>query len=64
MNKKHLIPTKLLNVEEVADQIGCSERHIKRLVASDKFPAPIKIGRLSRWKQEHIDQWIEEGGAE
>ena len=55
---------KLLDVKQLAKRLGCSDRHITRLVASGKFPAPIKLGHLSRWDPKVVDQWLAEGGAD
>ena len=55
---------KLLTINEVAEYVGCSARHISRQVSSGKFPAPVKIGHLSRWKPQDLYQWVEDGGSD
>ena len=53
--------TGLLDINTVAERLGCSPRHIRRLVNSGDMPAPIKLGKLSRWDSESIDAWIAGG---
>jgi excisionase family DNA binding protein len=49
---------RLLPKSEVAKLLGISPRSLYRLVADGKFPAPIKLGQLSRWRQSDVQQWI------
>jgi excisionase family DNA binding protein len=46
---------------ELADALGCSERHIRRLADSRQLPAGVRIGRLVRWPRKIIDVWIADG---
>lgn len=55
-----LIP-KLLCVQEVAELLHCSIRHVYRLSESDQMPRPLKIGSLNRWSQSAIEDWINSG---
>lgn len=54
-------PVVMLKTDDVARMIGCSDRHIRRLVASGRMPRPIKLGRLKRWNAEVIHTWIDAG---
>jgi predicted DNA-binding transcriptional regulator AlpA len=45
----NLTGDKLLRVEIVAEQLGISDRGVWRGVARGDLPAPVKIGRCSRW---------------
>lgn len=47
-----------LNAKEIADKLGVSRSGIYSLMKSSHFPAPIKIGRLSRWKVADVTQWL------
>lgn len=49
---------KLMTVQQVAECLECSPRHVTRMVSNKQFPAPIKIGRLSRWKPQVIENWL------
>lgn len=43
-----------LRVEDVAELLAVSERHIWTLVAQGKFPKPFKLGASSRWLSEEV----------
>ena len=51
----------MLDKQAVADAIGCSTRHIDRMVESGRIPLPVQLGRLVRWPQAVIDRWIAAG---
>lgn len=52
---------KLLDVQSVADLLGCSTRHIYRLSDAGRMPAPVKLGSLVRWSAGAIREWIDQG---
>jgi excisionase family DNA binding protein len=52
---------KLLDVQAVAEMLGCSQRHVYRLSDAGKMPAPIKLGSLVRWSATAIREWIGQG---
>ena len=52
---------KLLDVQAVAEMLGCSSRHIYRLSDGGKMPAPVKLGSLVRWSAAAIREWIDQG---
>jgi len=51
----------LLTADDVADQLTCSPRHVRRMSARGVMPAPVKFGRLVRWPRESIADWIASG---
>ncbi|MBL8854883.1 MAG: helix-turn-helix domain-containing protein [Planctomycetaceae bacterium] len=52
----------MLSVDDVAiNYLGCSTRHVYRLVDSGRMPRPIKLGSLIRWPRAVIEQWIADG---
>ncbi len=52
----------MLSVDDIATQyLGCSTRHVYRLVDSGRMPRPIKLGSLIRWPRGVIEQWIADG---
>lgn len=51
----------LLDVQQVADLLNASTRHIYRLVEAGKMPQPVRLGTLCRWSRRIIEQWIEDG---
>ena len=54
-------PAPLLDVQAVAELLGCSERHVYRLVEAGRIPAPAKLGALNRWPRNIIEAWIADG---
>jgi excisionase family DNA binding protein len=51
----------LLDVQAVAEMLGCSTRHVYRLSDSGRMPAPVKLGALRRWSFVAIREWIDGG---
>ncbi len=52
---------KLLDVQAVAEMLGCSQRHVYRLSNAGQMPAPVKLGALVRWSRTAIESWIAQG---
>jgi len=51
----------LLDVQAVAEMLGCSTRHVYRLSDAGKMPAPVKLGSLVRWSAGAIREWVDQG---
>lgn len=51
----------LLDVQSVAEMLGCSPRHVYRLSDAGRMPAPVKLGALVRWPAAAIRTWIDGG---
>jgi excisionase family DNA binding protein len=49
---------RLLSKKELARLLGVSPRSVDRLVAAGQLPRPIKVGALSRWRRDDVEQWI------
>ena len=47
----------LLDVDEVADHLHITERHVRRLVFERRIPF-LKIGSLLRFDPEDVDGWL------
>jgi excisionase family DNA binding protein len=52
---------KLLDVQAVAEMLGCSQRHVYRLSDAGKMPASVKLGSLVRWSASSIREWVDQG---
>lgn len=50
------------DVEDVARELGCSTRHVRRLVAENSIPYS-KVGRLVRFLPAKIREWLAKGGT-
>ncbi len=54
-------PLHLLSVETVAMMLDCSPSHVRRMSDAGEFPKPVKVGRLTRWREDTIAEWIKKG---
>lgn len=50
---------KLLPLPEVESRSGFKSSFLYQLIKSGKFPAPVKIGTSSRWRESEIQAWIQ-----
>jgi excisionase family DNA binding protein len=51
-------PEHLLDVNEVADRLGVTVRHVRRLVFERRIPY-LKWGRLLRFDERDIGDWLD-----
>ena len=51
----------MLDVQAVAEMLGCMPRHVYRLSDSGKMPSPVKLGALIRWNRAAVEEWIDAG---
>jgi excisionase family DNA binding protein len=51
----------LLDVQAVAQLLGCSPRHIYRMSDAGAMPPPVRLGALVRWRRKDIDTWLAGG---
>lgn len=50
---------RLLSIDQLADHLGTSPRHIRRLIAERRIPY-VKVGRLIRFDPGEIAIWLDE----
>ena len=50
---------RLLDINELAEHLGTSHRHIRRLIADRRIPY-VKVGRLIRFDPAEITGWLDE----
>ena len=48
----------LLRIEQVCHLTGLGRTMIYELISRGQLPAPIKLGRASRWPAREIEEWI------
>jgi excisionase family DNA binding protein len=48
----------LMNIEQAADRLGVSVRHMRRLVSERRIPY-LKWGHLLRFDPKDIDEWLD-----
>jgi excisionase family DNA binding protein len=51
------------SVEEIAEYLGVSKDTVYAWITKKGMPG-FKVGRFWKFKQEDVDGWIREGGAE
>ena len=51
----------VLNVQCVAEMLGCSTRHVYRLSDAGRMPRPVRLGSLVRWSKSSLEDWIADG---
>jgi excisionase family DNA binding protein len=49
----------LLNVTDLKAKLRISRSKIYEMVADGEFPAPIKLGTLSRWHSSTVNRWLD-----
>lgn len=54
----------LIDARQTAERLRISERSWLRLVERGEAPAPIRLGRLVRWRIAEIEAWIAGKGAQ
>lgn len=52
-------PPKLLRDRDLARTLNISVRSVWKLVADGELPAPIRLGRSTRWREHDIARWLE-----
>lgn len=57
---------RLIPLREVSHLAGISGREVYRRIresnAPRQFPAPVKLGRISRWRLSEVQDWIARQG--
>jgi predicted DNA-binding transcriptional regulator AlpA len=51
----------LTDIKGVARMLGRSERALHRDLGAGTIPAPIKLGRLTKWRVSEIREWVAVG---
>jgi excisionase family DNA binding protein len=51
-------PPQLMNINEVANRLGVTVRHVRRLVIERRIPY-LKWGHLLRFDPADLDDWLE-----
>ena len=50
---------KLLSMDELAERLGVTQRHVRRLVAEKRVPF-LKVGRFIRFDPAEIVEWLDD----
>lgn len=49
---------RLLSAEDLAREIGCSVRSVRRLDQEGRLPRPVHVGRMVRWRRAEVFAWL------
>lgn len=49
----------LLSIEQVQAATGLAPSTLYALVAENKFPKPVKIGRQNKWRESTLIAWLD-----
>lgn len=49
---------RLLTFDQLSAKVGMKRTAIYAAIGARSFPAPVKIGKLSRWIEAEVDAWI------
>lgn len=53
--------TVFLTIQDVAELLRCSDRHVTKLRKTRRIPEPVKLGAIVRWPSRVIQEWIDAG---
>jgi excisionase family DNA binding protein len=51
----------MLDVEQLAELLGVSPRHVRRLADAGKCPPAVRLGKCARWPRHVVETWIADG---
>jgi excisionase family DNA binding protein len=54
------VPSPLMNVQQVAEYLGCSPNHVYRLRVRDGLPSILYGRRGRRFRKDDVDRWLDE----
>lgn len=49
---------RFLRLPDIRRKLGVSRSTVYFWITQNRFPAPLKIGRMSVWPESKIDQWM------
>ncbi|MCK4850608.1 MAG: helix-turn-helix domain-containing protein [Phycisphaerae bacterium] len=52
------------SAQQLADRLGVSLRHIRRLDSAGKLPKPIRLGRSVRWPVQEVEAFLAAGAPD
>jgi excisionase family DNA binding protein len=52
------VPDRLLRPDETANRLGCTRRTLEKRIALGDAPPSIRLGRLRRFPESALNDWI------
>lgn len=59
-NTVDLTNDQLVDMIFITTFTGLTDKWFYKLIQTDSFPKPIKLGRSSRWLKSEVEQWVQE----
>ncbi|WP_423277984.1 helix-turn-helix transcriptional regulator [Escherichia coli] len=53
-----LLNDQLVDMAFITHFTGMTDKWFYRLISENAFPAPIKLGRSSRWRKSQVEAWL------
>ncbi|HBC5231493.1 TPA: AlpA family phage regulatory protein [Klebsiella oxytoca] len=53
-----LLNDQLVDMAFITSFTGMTDKWFYRLISENAFPAPIKLGRSSRWRKSQVEAWL------
>lgn len=53
-----LLDDQLVDMAFITNFTGMTDKWFYRLISEARFPAPIKLGRSSRWRRSLVEAWL------
>lgn len=53
-----LLDDQLVDMVFITNFTGMTDKWFYRLISENAFPAPIKLGRSSRWLKSEVEKWM------
>ncbi|HEM8062986.1 TPA: AlpA family phage regulatory protein [Enterobacter hormaechei] len=53
-----LLDDQLVDMVFITNFTGMTDKWFYRLISENAFPAPIKLGRSSRWRKSQVEAWL------
>jgi len=57
-------PAMAMSAQQLADRLGVSLRHIRRMDSAGKLPRPIRLGASVRWPVAETEAWLAAGAPD
>ncbi|ENF6041075.1 MULTISPECIES: helix-turn-helix transcriptional regulator [Enterobacteriaceae] len=54
-----LLEDQLVDMAFITNFTGMTDKWFYKLISEGEFPAPVKLGRSSRWFRSDIEEWLQ-----
>ena len=54
-----LLSDQMVDMKFITAFTGLTDKWFYKLIKDGEFPAPIKFGRSSRWRQSEVEAWLQ-----